>query len=329
MKKLLTALCFSASLFLQIGLNAQTLFKYLQDAGLEHVHLAFEIDSLITNKFTAKVFVGHIAFTVDTGTMTLPVEVSVRGKFRRKECDLPPIKLEFKKGDLKDLGLKKDDSYKLVTHCLDDKRGVQYLYKEYSAYKMYNLVTDSSFQVQLFKITYENSRSGETLNSHAMLIESNEELEDRLDGKIDDSFGATVDSVDAATLEMTCLFNYMIGNQDMNLATSHNCKLMRKENGKMLTIPYDFDYSLLVNARYAFPGLEDNRTVKRKYNGYLKNKLVYKKILPRFMANEEAFVDVIKGVHQMKGSHRSEAVRYIQDFFYRLRSRSYSMDYIH
>ncbi len=329
MKDLRTALLVLGCILLSNLGHSQTLFRYLLGADLARAHLSLELDSLIANKFTDNVFAGHVAFEVDTGTLTLPVEVSVRGKFRRKECDLPPLKLEFKKGHLKALGLKKADSYKLVTHCLDDKRGPQYLFKEYSAYKMYNLLTDSSFQVQIFPITYKNTRTGEELESYAMLIESNEELEDRLGGKIDESFGATVDSVDAVTLEMMSLFNYMIGNQDVNLATSHNCKLMRRKGGKMLTIPYDFDYSLLVNARYAFPGLDDNRTVLRKYQGYLKNKLVYKEVLPRFLANENAFVAEIKKIGEMKSAHRGEAIRYIQDFFYRLRTNSYSMKYIH
>ncbi len=307
---------------------SQTLFQYLQEVGIQEMLLEYEIDSLVANKFTANVYPGQVSFTVDTGTLSLPVELSVRGKFRRKECDSPPLKLEFKKKHLKRLGLKKADSYKLVTHCIDSKLGPQYLFKEYSAYKMYNLITDSSFQVQLFPITYINSRTKNRHSTHAMLIESNEEIEDRLGGKFDDDFGSTVDSVEAYTLEMTSLFNYMIGNQDMNLATCHNVKLLKiKGQRPKLTIPYDFDFSLYVNARYAFPRVDDNRNIKRKYHGAKQNKTNLDQVFKRFLDLEDDFKTTIRSVELLKNSQRGECLRYIQDFFYRIRSADYTMEY--
>ncbi|MEM6376866.1 MAG: hypothetical protein AAF705_01560, partial [Bacteroidota bacterium] len=48
------------------------------------------------------------------------------------------------------------------------------------------------------------------------------------------------------------LFQYMIGNTDWNLHKQHNIKWLRTKDGA-IPVPYDFDYSGLVNAPYAKP----------------------------------------------------------------------------
>jgi len=47
------------------------------------------------------------------------IRLKPRGKFRRKICDFPMIKIDFSKKDLKKRRYKKFDDYKLVTHCMD------------------------------------------------------------------------------------------------------------------------------------------------------------------------------------------------------------------
>ena len=49
------------------------------------------------------------------------------------------------------------------------------------------------------------------------------------------------------------LFEYMIGNTDWSTYALHNMELVRKEDGDHLPIPYDFDFSGLVNTIYANP----------------------------------------------------------------------------
>ena len=54
--------------------------------------------------------------------------------------------------------------------------------------------------------------------------------------------------------DVLCLFEYMISNTDWNVSLLHNIKLIRKKDTKeIIVVPYDFDYSGLVNADYAVP----------------------------------------------------------------------------
>ena len=51
----------------------------------------------------------------------------------------------------------------------------------------------------------------------------------------------------------------MIGNRDVNVATGKNVKVLRSNFG-FIPIPYDFDFSLFVDAPYAFPTEADKVT---------------------------------------------------------------------
>ena len=81
------------------------------------------------------------------------IRIRARGNFRKEWCMLPPIKLNLKKADLKNEDLNNTKSLKLVTHCKNSKTYTQYIHKEYLCYKLYNLFTDYSYRVRLFKIS--------------------------------------------------------------------------------------------------------------------------------------------------------------------------------
>ena len=57
------------------------------------------------------------------------------------------------------------------------------------------------------------------------------------------------------------LFQYMIGNTDWELRMVRNLKLLNPQDGSpMILVPYDFDFSGLVDAKYAVPN--DNLGLK-------------------------------------------------------------------
>ena len=95
------------------------------------------------------------SFTDQSGAVqTWNIKVNLRGKFRRTRCEnLAPLKLNFKKSELKAAGLAKFDDMKLVTHCMSSKSDAKaLLQKEYLAYRLYNELTENSYRVQLLKI---------------------------------------------------------------------------------------------------------------------------------------------------------------------------------
>jgi hypothetical protein len=95
-------------------------------------------------------------------------------------------------------------------------------------------------------------------------------------------------NADGAQSALAALFNYMIGNLDWNPVTFHNVRLIRTEDGRYVTVPYDFDFSGVVRARYAVPspaimeryGIRSVR--QRVYRGFCRTELEYEPLASLF-----------------------------------------------
>lgn len=181
----------------------------------------------------------------------LDLEVAVRGKFRRKTCAMPPLKLKFKKAGLRAAGLNTHNDFKLVTHCTNDESGQDALLREQLAYELYRTINpEASFRTQLLTITYVNTVDGSTTTSYAILIEDVDEMKNRLGGKsCNDCYNMPINNV--ANAETVALFQYLIGNVDYSTRMVRNLKMVTEADGQNTFVPYDFDYSGLVNASYA------------------------------------------------------------------------------
>ena len=175
---------------------------------------------------------------------------------RNKVCFLPPLKIDFKKKALAAAGIKRNfDDLKMVVKCKRNNSYENYLLKEYLTYKIYNAITDISFRVQLIKLTLEdNDTAIKNIEAYAFLIESIEELGDRINADIRKNLTFQGKHIDPTYYDMMCLFEFMIGNADWHIFKQHNTKIATlNEEKKIVSIPYDFDFSALVNTPYATP----------------------------------------------------------------------------
>ena len=116
------------------------------------------------------------------------------------------------------------------------------------------------------------------------------------------------------------LFQFMIGNGDYFLPTIHNFKLFEptdNEDGKLIALPYDFDYTGWVNTYYAVPrdeyGLEEIRD--RAYLGPCLEREKLKLALEDFAAYEEQFIDTIKDFKYLNAINRRDLINYVKKFF--------------
>src|SRR5438270_10781058 len=66
--------------------------------------------------------------------VVIPLKVKTRGIWRRKQCDFPPIRLDFAKHTVQHTLLENLDKPKLVTHCRDNDRYEQYVLREMQLY---------------------------------------------------------------------------------------------------------------------------------------------------------------------------------------------------
>lgn len=305
----------------------ESLFQYLQDQQLVQLELVTNIDSLIINKLEPYEAKGFFTIRTDSTAFSLPVKVTIRGKFRRRTCDFPPLLLDFPKDDLKDLGYKKADKYKLVTHCLSRKHAANYIMKEFLIYKLYQALEPSGFGVVFFPIKYRDLDSGAEKENYAFLIESGSELEDRLDSEWCKCLGIHTDSISQYHRELVYFFQYMIGNRDMNMHIEHNVRFLESLNytGKV-PVPYDFDFSDFVKTPYAFP--DQSVTFDRSTLALGKNEEEFEKVYDLFTGKKEELLDIVNNFSFLHKRQRKKCRAFLNDFYRLIERRNFMRDYL-
>lgn len=226
-------------------------FEQWQNEALLELEIETDLEQLFANQNEAAEQTANLTWKASATRAQIQADISVRGKTRREICDFPPLKLKLDKEQLQAQGFNADfRSLKLVTHCLAGND--ELVLREYLIYKMLNELTDKSFRVQLARVTYRSN--GNATEAYAFLIEDKDEMAGRLNGSVLESDQRELATIDAEQYRLLTVFAYMIGNTDWNLGKSHNIKLVQTaDGGAPVPVPYDFDYSGLVNAPYANP----------------------------------------------------------------------------
>lgn len=290
------------------------------------VTLSAPLTTLVRDRSTEEYVRGTLSYGIGGGeTETLDVKVRARGHSRHEICDLPPLWLNFKKSQVKDTLFHKQDKLKLAVHCGDAERYEQTLLREYVAYRILNLATPMSFQVRLLRVTWVDTEAQrETQVRYAFLLEHKNRLGKRIsrkDLKIDET---SVAALDPGHLNLTSLFQYLIGNTDFSpIAKSdyneccHNYVLFSNDRDLLIGIPYDFDQAGLVSAPYAVPGRQfDIRTVRhRVYRGRCDNNDQVENSIERLKAVRNNIFALIETQDGLTPKVRKILANYVQDFY--------------
>jgi hypothetical protein len=255
----------------------------------------------------------------DGESIDLDVKLTIRGKYRRMFSEgVPPLKLNFKKKDLKKLGLSSFDDFKLVTMFHDDKgEAYQTLVKEYLAYKAYNLLSEYSYRVQMVEVTYKDVDSGDSEKEYAFLIEDSAQLAERIGAKKINDINDVPDlKMNEDNLALVSMFQYMIGNGDWGYEIVKNLNLFEKD-GEIICIPYDFDFSGLVDASYAVPNnIYKIKSVRdRVYLGKNVTLNNLEPVLNIFIEKKENLIDLVESCNLLSRKNRNEASEYLNSFY--------------
>jgi hypothetical protein len=252
----------------------------------------------------------------------VPLKVRTRGRFRLQTniCSFPPLRLNFQEGKPAGTVFDGQDKLKLVTHCHDRDSFVQNVLEEYLAYRIYNQLTDRSFRVRLAEITYvDTSGKNDPLTRMAFLIEDEEALASRLGGMALDIPGARATAFEPLETGAMFLFQYMIGNIDWSTANSQNLEVIRVGTDHY-AVPYDFDWSGLVDAPYAGPSpLTERRhesVRERLYLGVCWDAIDYPAVFELFQEKRPLVFQAIREVPFLTESNVRIASDYIEEFYW-------------
>ncbi len=256
----------------------------------------------------------------------LDLKVRPRGKYRRKICAFPPLKLNFSDKDLRKQGFNDQfDKFKLVTRCTEDEAGEDLVLREYLAYQMYReLEPEKSFRVKLLNLTFVDTETGALWNGYGFLIEDDKELAARVNATSSDLMNAQPDSLDSGIEAKVALFQYMISNSDWSYGGMRNLQLFRNEDPSAppyFAVPYDFDFSGLVNAPYAIPLREVGQTSirERVYMGRMMDNDTLWKGLQVFFMQRDALFKLIEGKSWLSDGSMDDLTQYLGSFYTELR----------
>lgn len=267
---------------------------------------------------------GTLAFPgPDGGRMETAVEVRTRGNFRRsrRNCNFPPLRLDLPRGAMEGTVFEGQDKLKLVTPCHDGRDSYQhYIYHEYLAYRLLQLLTPVSFRVRLVEITYEDTAGKyETRTKHGFLIEDEAAMAARNGGVVEEVDGRFNPGLtDAQYSVLMALFQYMIGNTDWSSMEFHNVKLIHTRDDRYFTVPYDFDFSGAVDARYAAPdpSLPIRDVRQRLFRGFCFPHVRDRARWAAFFGERrDAMEALYTGFTLLPEKERREAVEYLEGFW--------------
>lgn len=251
-----------------------------------------------------------------------PAKVKARGKYRRRICDYPPLKIDFSKKHLQSMGLAPYDDLKLVTHCFDDPKSKEAVIKEYLAYKMYNELTNQSFRAQLVEVVYKDRTSRKRYKGYGILLEDVDELANRTQSvECEECYGLEASVFDAQEMVTHQLFQYMIGNVDWDVEMGKNMKIMQvQDQSRYWLAPYDFDFAGLVDASYAIPSAQlGQKSIRdRVFLGAKPSTNAWRVVTQLYLSKKNTLIDQVNNMDALSRSTRNKTIDYLNAFFLEL-----------
>lgn len=309
----------------QISNDPDPLF---QSADILRVRITAPIHTLLSERSDERDLDGIFQYTDDAGeNIEVSVGIRTRGisRLKPKVCPFPPLRLDFKKSQIKKSLFHKQDKLKMVTHCRDkSRRYEQTLMNEFLAYRILNELTDVSFRVRLLHITYVDTDGVDAdRTAYGFLIEHKDRLAKRLGLQPLAIAKTTVRSLEREYMNLISVFHFMIGNTDFSPIAGpeanccHNHVLLGEEGKPLLSVPYDFDQSGLVDAPHGItnPRFRLRNARERLYRGRCINNEYLASTLAVYEEKREAIFDLIANQEGLSAGSAKKMSKFLGAFY--------------
>jgi len=298
------------------------------DNDAVEIRIAAPISTLMRERPDEEELDGELSYVDEAGIrVKLRLELRTRGNYRRQErtCPFAPLRLDVRKSEVEGTLFDGQDKLKLVTHCRNGLHYEQAVIREYVTYRMFNLLTDLSYRVRPLTITYVDTDRGNRENTRfGFVIENKQRFAARTGLTLVEIEVGDVEPLDQAYASLVSMFQYFAGNTDYSLIRGargddccHNTTLLRDGAGKVFAVPYDFDMSGLVDARYATPNpaldLRSNRD--RLYRGHCAYSDQLPDAVDLFRQHEASLYALVDAQERLTGSSRKGMIRFLDRFF--------------
>jgi hypothetical protein len=275
------------------------------------------------------------SITVAGTTERLPVTLSSRGITRRASdvCQFPPLKVRFTPRPPMDSVFAGQKSLKLVAYCRNAESFQQYVLLEYATYRMFNVLSPASFRVRLAQIDFVNEDGRPVITRYGFFVEDLDDVASRntmREADLPDLIPIT--SLSPRHAALYAMFQDMIANHDWSMRAGpkgeeccHNAKLIAPAKGVaagVIPIPYDFDFSGLVNAPYATPPeqLKLSSVRQRQYRGYCVHNGEAYAVAAQMRAAKPQMLAALSSTPGLEPKTIQRATDYLNEFFDQIQS---------
>lgn len=293
------------------------------------VQIEGPITALLRERSNTDYYDGKFRYTEENGVeREFDLKFRARGNFRRQSenCRFPPVRLNFRKRALAGSELAGQNALKLVTHCRPKSKIYErFVLKEYLAYKILEQHTDFSFRTRLMKITWIDTDDGNKVDEkYGFVIEHKNGLAARLGAEVAEVESTSYDQLDHRQASIAAIFQYLIGNTDYSMINGppddsccHNSILLTTDGKTHIPIPYDFDFSGLVDAPYAAPNPRFNidAVTTRLYRGNCRLSDEAERSIALFLEKQPAVMQLIEDQEGLSRSTRGSVRAFVRRFY--------------
>ena len=195
---------------------------------------------------------------------------------------------------------------------------------EYLAYRIFNLISDTSYRVRLLLVTYVDTDDRmRRLDRpyYGFLVEPADMLAQRHGAESLSVRGVPGSAAESRQAALLNVFQYLIGNSDWSLVAAdgadsccHNVDVIGAGPAWHL-VPYDFDLAGLVDARYDSK-FDLQQTGRRIYAGYCRTpRAGMAAALEEVRRLEREILDLARRVPSVGEDSLRERIEYLGSFF--------------
>jgi hypothetical protein len=289
-----------------------------------NVTLYLDLESFTKKPSKTDTFDSEITIHLnETDSVNRKIIIKYRGLSRYEICSFPPMQINFKKPVYSDST--KIKKLKLVTHCQSSSINNEYVLREYLVYRLYNVLTDTSFKVRLLKVSYiDSKRKKKPVIKYGIFIEPVDMVAKRTGSTVVKSGALNQNHIVPYVMDRVAIFNYMVTNWDWSIPGQHNVEVIKpvdlNPDGPGIAIPYDFDLTGVVNADYAIPppdlGIENVR--EPIFYGICRTREVYTYDLKTFLAEKEKLYAVVNDFPHLNQRSKRDITNFLDQFFNQL-----------
>ena len=269
----------------------------------------------------AHYYPGTVSYKADTGTgmVTVPVRLRARGIWRRKNCEIPPILMNFTKDSTKKTLFAKLDRARLTFPCKLNADYEQYVLQEFNLYRVQRVLTPLSFNVRLAKVTFIDAEKKDTAGVWwSFLSEQDDVFAERSGAKLITTKGAGPDDLNTYESAFFGVFQYFVANADYSIRELHNVVLIFK-NMEYIPVARDYDFGGAVNARYAKPPevLRIRAVTERIMRGYCVPAEEYERVFKLFRDKKDAMYALYSDALSagLKPDVVKQTLKYFDEFY--------------